>query len=627
MTSMSFKSIQGQQQVQLSNQPLTLREGQVFHGTIKQLFPDQMAEVQVGNNKFVAKLETPLKAGDAHFFQVTSTTGQAQIKVVTGPVASLQQQMQQLMQSMNLPKTNEMQQVLGHFIKNQLPISREQMLSAEMFMKNLPDGVSKQDALGALQRMVELKMPFNQNVFNALVLGGKTDGMSSSLQQFMQQLSASTVSATVKNPLLQQLQTITKPLDAEVGGMLLARAVQMLQNPNMQTSVKEQMMTLLQNANIVPKNATVQNWQVPSMAMTMQQSQVSNTALVSNLLAQVTATKPEQVPQMLQQVASFIDKDALLTVEQKGQLQQLLTRFAQIPQTQQTIDVFAKQLQQQLMTVYSQNQQNAAFNANEQNVTAKEQLMSLLKPEANGTQIDALLRGLVREAQSSQQSIVQTQLTQSEAQVTSTVDSKAMEQAVKSVLKGLGLNYEPQLANKAADINQLAQSLKPQLMTLLQDAQIPPTLRESADMLLARMNGMSLLSGENGHQHQLVMQVPLDFFGKKMDATLQWNGRMKDDGKIDADYARVLFYLSMESLQETVIDMQVQNRIISINIFNDNTNLAALATSLKETLSAGLVEKGYQLSGLFIKQFDHPKEMAKKQQQPDQDVPGVDIRV
>ncbi len=87
---------------------------------------------------------------------------------------------------------------------------------------------------------------------------------------------------------------------------------------------------------------------------------------------------------------------------------------------------------------------------------------------------------------------------------------------------------------------------------------------------MARMNGMQLLSGENGHQHQLIMQVPLDFFGKQMDATLQWNGRMKEDGKIDANFARVLFYLNMESLKETVIDMQVQNRIVTINVFNDN---------------------------------------------------------
>lgn len=615
---MSFNSIQGQQQVQMSNQPFTLREGQVFHGTVKQLFPDQMAEIQVGQHKFVAKLEAPLKAGDAHFFQVTKTDGQAEIKVVTGPTASPQQQIQQLMQSMNLPKTQEMQQILGHFIKQQLPITKENMLSAESFMKALPEGVTKADALQALQRMTELKMPFTQQVFNALVLGGKTDGMSQNLQQLIQQLQTSQLAESVKQPLLNQLQAITSPLQSEVGGDLLAKAVQTLQNPNATATMKEQMLTLLKNAGIINKGATTQNWQQP-----ITQSS-NNPTLVGTLVAQVAATKPNEVPQMLQQVTNFIQQDALITSEQKGQIQQLMARFAQLPMTQQTIDVFAKQIQQQLTLAYSQTQLQAPFSGNEQGVTAKEQLLSLMKPEASVGQFDPMLRAVVKEAQVSV-SPVQAQLQQSEATIQNAVDGKAMEKAIKTVLKGLCLNYEPQLTNKAADISQIAQSLKPQLMALLQDAQTPPSLRESAEVLMARMNGMTLLSGENGHQHQLVMQVPLDFFGKKMDATLQWNGRMKDDGKIDADYARVLFYLTMESLAETVIDMQVQNRIVTINIFNENKNLETLVGPLKESLRSGLAEKEYKLSGISIKPFNEPQNIADKPQETESS--GVDIRI
>ena len=86
------------------------------------------------------------------------------------------------------------------------------------------------------------------------------------------------------------------------------------------------------------------------------------------------------------------------------------------------------------------------------------------------------------------------------------------------------------------------------------------------------MNGPLLSSGENGVQHQLVMQVPLEFFGKRLDATLEWNGRMKEDGKIDADFARILFYLDLHSLNKTVVDMQVQNRIVTVTVFNARPN-------------------------------------------------------
>lgn len=66
----SFNAIQTNNSQQITaNQPLTLKQDQVLHGTIKQLYPNQMAEVQVGNQKFMAKLEVPLKQGDAHFFK------------------------------------------------------------------------------------------------------------------------------------------------------------------------------------------------------------------------------------------------------------------------------------------------------------------------------------------------------------------------------------------------------------------------------------------------------------------------------------------------------------------------------------------------------------------------------
>ncbi len=140
---------------------------------------------------------------------------------------------------------------------------------------------------------------------------------------------------------------------------------------------------------------------------------------------------------------------------------------------------------------------------------------------------------------------------------------------------------------------------------------------------------MQLLSGENGHQHQLIMQVPLDFFGKRMDATLQWNGRMGKDGKIDANFARVLFYLNMESLQETVIDMQVQNRIVTITIFNEDPQLNLLAEPLKQSLKSGLFDKEYHLSGIFIKNFAQTtvENVAKKSQNEIENTNSVDIRV
>lgn len=620
----SFNAIQGQNtQVQASNQPMTLRQGQVFHGTINKIFPDQTAELQVGQQKLVAKLEVPLKVGDAQFFQVTNAGATPELKVVTGPMSPqvpLAQQMTQLLDAMNLPKTTEMQQVLGSFMKMQLPISKEQLMQAEQWLKNLPANVTKLEALQAMHKMVELKMPFTNDVFQALTQGAKTSGMTTSIANLAQMLTQPGGNEALKTSISTQIDALGKPFNAETGGVLLARAVQTLTDANVSVSTKMQVLAALKEAGIVPANATLQNWQ--SATMQGQPAPFQQPIQAGQLIQHLANSNPENNAKLLDQVRQFIANEPLLTTQQKEQMNQLLQRFSQLPQTKQTLDIFTQQLQQQLTKAFSENAHNRLFTQNEQGLTVKDHLLSLIKPDGNQT----LLNNLVKVTADSPQPQMQTALTQAEAQVQNAVDGKAMEQAIKSVLKGLGVSYEAALASKAGDVNALAQQLKPQLLALVQDVQTPPLMRDAAETVLARMNGMQLLSTENGHQHQLVMQVPLEFFGKRMDATLQWNGRMKEDGKIDANFARILFYLQMESLQETMIDMQVQNRVVTINVFNDHPHLELLAEPLKQSLKAGLEEKEYRLSGVFIKPFETEKVVVAPPK-PDEREGGVDIRV
>lgn len=633
MTSTSFNTIQMQQTaVMSSNQPLALKQGQVFHGTIKQLYPDQMAEIQIGNQKMIAKLEVPLKAGDAHFFQVTGTSPQTELKVVTGPIAqstSPTQQMNQLLESMNLPKTTEMQQVLSHFMKSQIPISKEQLVQAEAWMKALPEGITKADALQAMQKMIELKMPFTNDVFQALVSGQKTVGMSSAMNNFAQLLMQdNTLPEGIKQNLMQQVQAIAKPFDAETGGLVLAKSVQILTNSAAPISDRIQALNMLKEAGVLPQNTTLQNWSSIQSA-TKQQAQSPQIQQAGQIVQTIFSAKPENTTQLVEQLKAWTTNQNLLTNEQKQQFTQLIERFSQLPSSKQTLELFAKQVQEQLIKAFTQNIPERLFTQDTNSLTSKDHLLSLLKPEtATLAQNEILMRNLVKVGGESSQPVIQQMMTQADAQVQGSMDSKAMEHALKTVLKGLGISYEAALNNKSADLQAIAHQLKPQLHTLLQDVQITPQLKEAAEILMTRMNGMQLSSGENGHQHQLIMQVPLEFFGKKMDATLQWNGRMKDDGKIDANYARVLFYLQMESMKETVIDMQVQNRVVTVTVFNENPDVIPLAEPLKVALKKGLAEKDYQLSAVIIKPFDKAssvKETIKTELQEEHS--GVDFRV
>ncbi len=629
MTATSFNPIQMQQNpITANNQPLALKQGQVFHGTIKKLYPDQMAEIQVGNQKFIAKLEVPLKAGDAHFFQVTGTDPQAELKVVSGPMtptSSPSQQINQLLESMNLPKSAEMQQLLGHFMKAELPISKDQLLQAEMWLKALPEGISKMDALQTIQKMIELKMPMTNEVFQALMSGQKTSGMAAIMENFAQLLAKDTaLPEQLKQNLMQQVQAITKPFEVETGSVVLAKVLESLTNNAATTSEKMQALSILKESGIIPNQATLQNWSSMNEGKASQQMQQAG-----QVVQTILTTKPENAAQLIEQLKSWTTNQQFLTNDQKQQINQLIDRFNQLPVTKQTVDIFAKQMQDQLLKAFSQNTSNHLFTQDIKGLSVKDHLLSLLKQEvASPLQNEAFMRNLVKNSIASSQPFIQQIVTQADALVQNSMDSKAMEHAMKTVLKNLGISYEATLGNKSADLQMIAHQLKPQLHTLLQETNMTPQLKEAAEMLMTRMNGMQLSSGENGHQHQLIMQVPLEFFGKRMDATLQWNGRMKDDGKIDANYARVLFYLQMASMQETVIDMQVQNRVVTVTVFNEHLEIQSIAEPLKAALKVGLAEKNYQLSGVFMKQFDKGQAVKNSpvvEQQEEQS--GVDIRV
>ncbi|MEG0579945.1 MAG: hypothetical protein RR490_08515, partial [Niameybacter sp.] len=202
------------------------------------------------------------------------------------------------------------------------------------------------------------------------------------------------------------------------------------------------------------------------------------------------------------------------------------------------------------------------------------------------------------------------------------------EHAMKDVLRSLGFSYEARLGSNSEDLRQLALQLKPQLVDILQNQAASATLRDQAELVLGRMNGMQLLSAENGPQHQLLMQVPLEFLGKKMDATLEWKGRMLENGKIDPDFARIMFYLQLDALEETVVDMQVQNRVVTISLFNNDTRLQQVANTLKDSLKDGLSAVGYKLSGVFVKTFEEQKLSSPlKVKGPLLESQGVDIRI
>lgn len=191
---------------------------------------------------------------------------------------------------------------------------------------------------------------------------------------------------------------------------------------------------------------------------------------------------------------------------------------------------------------------------------------------------------------------------------------------LQSMIHKLGLDYESGIIKNQDSLN----SLKPLLMKALEEL---GSNGKELEPILNRLTGMQLHSQDStGPAQQIVMQLPITYGEKQSDITIQWNGRKNSKGQIDPDYCRILFYLDLQSLHETVIEMQIQNRIIHANIINDSKDVEPIISAMTPILREKLESLGYKLS--FVKVSG---KMDFRQTNPDvftnEFYRGVDIKV
>ncbi|MCG7334069.1 hypothetical protein MHZ95_02110 [Sporosarcina sp. ACRSM] len=644
----------------LQNRPFVLHEGQLFHGQIKQLFPGQMAEVQIGGQKLVANLEVPMKAGDAYYFQVSSVKPELQLKIIAGPLQVAEgqgHQLAKLMEAMQLPKTPEMQSVLAFIVKNKIPMTREGLLQAANLLKDVPANL-RNEALASIQRLADLKLPFTESIFRSLLGVEAKESTHALLTTLKSTLAAdATIPSQQKEGILTALDRMVKPFAQGTGGVFLGQAVLTLLNQTESPENRFAILQVLKNAGILPAQASLANLQQvlsesmirggiaqqgnnlaptpfsgPLTAMNNPSVQTASTSAAEptterliGALRQIAQAGSTQTTPDISNLKALIAADREMSNQQKAMLLTIIDRLADIRPSHQATMEFVREFTHTLLKVTSENAIATPFGQHSPSEEGAAKVLSLLHQQ--GSQQGAeKMTALIQVAGRSDNPAVRQMVQGADASVATAIDGKAMKDALQAVIRSSGFNYEAELASKERDPNQLMDMVKPQLVKLLQSSMLSPAVREAAENVVMRMNGPLLQSGENGVQHQLVMQVPLDIFGKRIDSTLQWHGRMKENGQIDSDFARVLFYLDLASIKQTVIDMQVQNRVVKVTVFNEDDKLQTVALPLQNKLKDGLEAAGYRLSGIFFKPFVEEEKPVQNKQRPS-DGQGVDVRI
>ncbi|GKV64210.1 MULTISPECIES: hypothetical protein [unclassified Sporosarcina] len=674
------------------SQPLALKEGQMIHGKVQQLFPGQMAQVQVGSHQLFAKLEVPMQAGDTYYFKVNGTEPEVKLQVIAGPMRGAEGQtgqLTQLMDSLNLPKTQEMKELLAAIIKQKIPMTKENILDAANLLKSVPESM-KAEALAALGKIAEARLPFTPAVFQSLLQAqnGTITQNLTALQTAVQ--NETSLPPAVREALLNALQAVSNPASQAVGKELLSRALTLLLDPQTGKGDRFAALQLLKSAEILPARTSLANLpQVlaqlvsqtgdgktaaqPQITAALQQNALQQSAgspleadrpvsamnaqtqaaasaasqgasnqvpaesqatAVKTLqtmlgqLAQMPAGEQQNAKSIMQNISQQIQNSPALPEQMKTALQTVVSQFAQQPLTDSVKAAFIEQFSQTLLQQTSSGATVQTANATAQPVAVKEAQQALLSlVSLPPQQADEALRALVQSAEKSGNVQIKQMVQAAEIQLSQTMSGPVMKEAMQSVLSSLGFNYEALLNGKEPAAN-LANTLKPQLLTLLQDPSLSLPLREAAETMVLRMNGTVIQTADTSVQQQIIMQVPLDLFGKKIEATLQWNGRMKENGQIDPAFARILFYLELETLSTTLVDMHVQNKVVNLTIFNEEESLRTTGLSFQALLKDGLENVGYKLSGVSFKPFTESQQTVKKPAAASYiDERGVDYRI
>ncbi|WP_158737676.1 hypothetical protein [Alteribacillus sp. YIM 98480] len=583
---------------------LPLKKGQVFEGKVLKLFPNQTAALRLGSINVTARLEAALSAGKHYLFQVKQNEGIPRLQVLDTKHSSVRNssgsiETANVLQALGLSENKQNQTMLRMLLAEQIPFSKEIIEEGGKILKNA--NALDQDGIRILAAMSQKQFPMTPQTFQALYQVENGAPLSSQMQELSSRIdgmtekttspSAVQAAATLQKQLTKTMEiaSMNGPVNGESGHKLVQQLLQLTVSSQTPVTVKDGAAALLQKTGLVPESTGSISW-LDSFKNTILHP--SNRTVIQQLWPSIT--EGEKIP-----LSSLESKELFQTLMnrlsfQEGesgrqQMNQLLSLFQQAEGRSRRVDLTAGQLSRTI-----QGMQEMPLSSQE-----KQALTVIVQGSFSNQSAGA--QGM---------SSVAGQLTK--------------------LLVQLGFQHESDLSltNAQSETNEAAKDQLKQ--SLLQHIpQLPASARESAEALLYRLTGQQLLAqDQQGPIQQAALQFPLVLGDYHTDLTVQWEGRKQEDGQLHPDHCRILFYLEMERLGETIADVQIQNRFVTVNIFNDNEKPILLMELLQPFLKERLNEHQYMLSSVNWKRLqDSASTKQRNAYQPYTQSRGVDVRI
>ncbi|MEY8189376.1 hypothetical protein AB4X15_06780 [Peribacillus simplex] len=620
---------------------VSLKNGQILIGKVNKVFPDQTAEVQIGHQKMIAILEIPLRAGERYWFQVKHPIeGRIVLKALDSPdmsVPGLKGTAGQLIAHLGMTPEPAALKLAEYLLANRLPITKETFQSALQWLKAAD---AAEAGLPVIKSMYIQQLPFVKDVFDALFTQSKGEPFHKLLSAFKQQLQdvgAVTRTAVKLKDVLDSLHVVKQNQLQQNG---LQNLVTTWLNPDSTPEMKSGAFSLLQKTGLIPKGITEAVFLENLMDGTEARSVMAKNSVIDKL---------HQGLQLLSETKSGAFAKG---VEAETTIDRKFTghdhKGANLPADLHSIQ--RKNISAEKLSPLVFHLLQSAFTE----ATAKKAIGGKIEvndligylntdteqiEESKGKVAELLFQSLnkLSEAQyvRNNERLVLSHVLEAEFQTIDFTNGPSVANQLKEMTKVLGLQLEHALLNLSGDdtkeIPNDLKTLKPLLLKLLNE-QIPASIKEMAEQILNRITAQQILSQENGPIQNLLLTLPLNLGSIQTDLTLQWSGRKTKDGKIDPDYCRVLFYLELGRLKETVIDMQVQNRIIKVTVINGHgALLEEAAGQYLDILRENLGKMDYRLSGVsFVKTVNEKERVLEVKPIPFSETgsySGLDIRI
>ncbi|MBA2937857.1 hypothetical protein HZF08_06025 [Paenibacillus sp. CGMCC 1.16610] len=542
---------------------LELKVGQVVKGVVLQLLSDQEALLNISGVQVRAKLETPLKQGDVTYLQVQpeSSGGQIMMKPLTASdVQITEDSLADLLKAFSVKDTAGNRQMVQLMQQEGVPVSKETVKAFETLMSNIPEGVNKEEWAQAAVLAHKKGLPLTQETVGALRQVTSGPPVGKVLEQLEQQ-AAKLLEQQPEHPAAdtaKQVVAVLRELRASAAAVWPARPPE------------------------APAAAAP-----PAAA----QAGASGTA--------APAEPPPRVGSAPGAAAVTAPPDAA-----GGELAAAPAQPAAEPQAARTARAAMPEAQARSAVPAPEGEPPVAGSP-VQEPPAKQKAAEPLEARRSAPQepeadpepnwISRMLKAVGVEH---------------EAHLAAKLDERG------EVMQRGRLPKDDQLPNLIAMASQqddtakpaAAETLKSLLLQLTASSDTPAPLREAAQQAVGQITGQQLmLTGD-----KTAMFAHMTLFIPFMDGTGQQSAAVHIQshkgkrGEVDASNCRLLFDLQMKVMGNTLVDVHVVNKIVSLTIHNDHPALAPMMEESKEEITSAMNKAGYQFISLKCSPYPQP---------------------